>query len=229
MKFANRIVSKVIHTFFVLLSKILKQRGRVYMLHSVGDGSHEFNVSVFSFERLLQHLQGKNVIRLEEWEKGKDFICLTFDDVADSFYYNAYPLLKKYNIPFTIFVSCSLLDTDNFITTEMLKEIADCELCTIGSHGWKHSFYTNFNKEDAAEDLLSSKQKIEEITHRPVEIYAFPFGSIYACGLRKKSLVESFYKYGFGTISSPLTMPNFLPSYFLPRIKVDDTFISNLK
>lgn len=199
------------------------------MLHSVGDDRHEFNVSVIQFEQLLKKLQHRRLIRLEEWEKDRDFLCISFDDVPSSFYYNAYPLLKKYGIPFTIFVSCYLLDTENYITTKMLQEIAECELCTIGSHGCFHSFYSKLSKEGAIEDLSFSKKRLEDMTHRYIELYAFPYGSIYACGLRHKKLVSSFYKYGFGTLKTPITKPSLLPRYFLPRINVDEALISRLK
>lgn len=192
------------------------------MFHSVGDSRHDFNISVESFERFLVALKKDEVSRLEEWEKKDDFVCLTFDDVADSFYYNAYPLLKKYRIPFTIFVSCSLLDTKSYITTDMLQEIAECELSTIGSHGWSHSFYADLSKKNAIADLSSSKRKLEDVTHRTIDLYAFPYGSVYACGLKNKKQAGVVYKYGFGTIASPITKPSLLPHYFLPRIKVGE-------
>lgn len=230
MILVRRLIGKIFHTVFEVWAKVLKQRGRVYMFHSVGDARHDFNISVESFERFLASLKRNKVIRLEEWEKKEGYVCLTFDDVADSFYYNAYPLLKEYRIPFTIFVSCSLLDTEGFITTDMLREIAECELSTIGSHGWSHTFYADFSKENAIVDLSSSKKKLEEVTHRSIEMYAFPYGSVYACGLNNKKQVGVVYKYGYGTIATPITKPSLLPNYFLPRIKVgEDNFDEIIK
>ena len=223
-----RVLSKALSLFMIGASKLLPYRGEVYMFHSVGDDSHDLNVSTVAFETLLKKLQNKNVIRLEDWGKSNNYIILTFDDVADSFYYNAFPLLKKYRLPFTIFVSCSLLDTEKHISTAILKELAECRLCTVGSHGWKHSFYVNFDKEEANKDLLLSKRELEDLTQKKVFAYAFPFGSIYACGFGKKKYVRSYYKYGFGTIASPITQPNLFPNYYLPRIKVDESFIYNL-
>lgn len=222
MIIVRRIIGKIYHRVFEVLAKVLKQRGCVYMFHSVGDPRHDLNISIEYFERFLVSLNRDKIIRLEEWERKEGFACLTFDDVADSFYYNAYPLLKKYRIPFTIFVSCSLLDTEGFITTDMLREIAECELSTIGSHGWSHTFYADFSKEDAIADLSSSKRKLEELTHRSIEMYAFPYGSVYACGLKYKKQAGLVYKYGFGTIASPITKPLVLPNYYLPRIVVTE-------
>lgn len=222
MELVRRIVSKIIHQFYGFRAKNISVKGRVLMCHNVGGEKDYFNITTEQFEEILKRLNRKNVVRLEEWEKQNDFVCLTFDDVPVSFFLYAYPLLKKYDMPFTIFVSCSLLDTEGYITTEMLKEMADNELCTIGSHGWKHDFFFKFNEKDARRDLELSKKQLESLTGRSVELYAFPFGSFYACGLKNKHLVSDYYRYGFGTVEVPITNPLLLPNYYLPRINVTE-------
>ena len=104
----------------------------------------------------------------------------------------------------------------------MLKEMADSELCTVGSHGWKHEFFYKFNKKGIRQDLESSKKHLESLIGMSVELYAFPYGSFYACGLKHKHLVSDYYKYGFGTVAVPITNPSLLPKYFLPRINVTE-------
>ena len=48
--------------------------------------------------------------RLEKGHRGKKFIAFTFDDgYYDNFLY-AFPILKKYNIPFTIYVATNYPD-----------------------------------------------------------------------------------------------------------------------
>lgn len=222
MELFRRIAGKSVHKLNEYCCKLLQERGRVYMFHSIGDERHDMSLSTAAFEFFLQSIKQQPIIRLEEWQNHSDFACFTFDDVPDSFYYNALPLLKKYRMPFTIFVSCSLLNTEGFITTEMLKEIAECELCTIGSHGWKHSFFADFNREEAESDLRNSKEQLGELTQRIIDIYAFPYGSVYACGMGNKRIVGQNYKYGFGTIATPITKPSLLPIYYLPRIAVTE-------
>lgn len=214
--------SKVLSLALVYGAKLLQTRGRVFMFHSIGDNRHPFHLSLQSFEEFLKKLTGKNVVRLEEWEQKDDFISLSFDDVADSFYYNAFPLLERYHIPFTIFVSSSLLDTKLFLTTDMLKEIAKCDLCTVASHGKEHGFYSSFCSEEKKDDLSRSKIDLERITGREIDMFAFPYGSLYACGVTRKRVVADYYKYGFGTIPSPITYPTLLPKHYLPRIGITD-------
>ena len=218
----RRAYSKVFQDVLPILGRLLQQNGMVLMFHSVGGEKDEFNITVDQFENILKRLKEINVVRLEEWEEQKDFVCLTFDDVPVSFYYNAFPLLQQYNLPFTIFVSCSLLDTEGYITTGMLKEMSASELCTVGSHGWKHDFFYKFSLKGARQDLESSKKHLESLIGMSVELYAFPYGSFYACGLKHKHLVSDYYKYGFGTVAVPITNPSLLPKYFLPRINVTE-------
>lgn len=222
MLIIKRILSKLIHTYYRFFSFFLRERGYIFMFHSIGGEKDFFNITVEQFEQILKRLKEKNVARLEEWENQKDFVCLTFDDVPKSFFTYAYPLLKEYNLPFTIFVSCSLLDSEGYITTEMLKEMAYCELCTVGSHGRSHGYFYMFNEKEAREDLESSKKQLESLICKSVELYAFPYGSYYACGFNHKHLVSNYYKYGFGTVAVPITNPSLLPMYFLPRINVTE-------
>lgn len=229
MDLLKRLASRIIHRYFEVFGTWNRRIiGWIYMIHNVGGSEGEFNISTDQFEKLLNYLSQKNVIRLENLEHEADFTALSIDDVPASFYYNAYPLLKKYKIPFTLFVSCSLLDTEGYITTDMLQEMSACGLCTVGSHGWEHDYYCKFDEESARKDLVTSKTQIENIIDGVVELYAFPYGSFYACGMKQKHLVKDYYKYGFGTVSCPITSPSSLPNYFLPRINLTKEIIDKI-
>ena len=224
----RRITGKILHVSLSMLSKILPYKGVVYMFHSIGDERHALFISQTSFVKFIKKIDKEKVVRLEEWEQHQNFVCLTFDDVAASFYYNAFPILKKYGLPFTIFVSCSLLDKDKYITTEMLKEIASYELCTVGSHGWHHSKFVEFEKTDSLKELSESKAFLENIVKKQVRLFAFPFGSFYACGFKRKRKLLNYYQYGFSTVSVPFTKPLLLREYFLPRTNVTESLIREL-
>lgn len=224
----DRLKGKCYHIAFQTIARLLKKRGTVYMFHNVGIDNSSFNISTLAFERFLRKIENKNVIRLEQWSCSEKFIALSFDDVPHSFYINAFPLLKKYNIPFTLFVSCSLLDTNEFISSNNLLEILSSGLCTLGSHGYKHVFFKSLKREEIECDLLSSKQKLQELTDCNVELFAFPYGSYYACGYKYKNLVRSHYKFGFGTVSCDITRPFIFHNYFIPRVCVTEKLIDKL-
>lgn len=159
-------------------------------------------------------------MHLEGWQTHPSFSAITFDDAWESFYINAYPILKQRNIPFTVFISIELLDKPYYITTEQLLELSQCHLCTIGSHGIHHSPFAKMNRNQIEKEFESSKTIIENIIEKEVILFAFPYGSYAACGFRYKSLALKYYKYAFSTIPTPIRKccQN---NYFLPRINVN--------
>ena len=87
------------------------------------------------------------------------------------------------------------------------------KLCTIGSHGVSHGEFALLNKEQALRELQDSKYELERIIGKPVELFAYPYGSYYACGYANKHLAEEVYKYAFGTVACPITKPSLLKKY----------------
>ena len=212
------------------LSKLSKERGKVLMFHNIGNPDGELNLDVPAFERILQNTDWGGQKTLVEWETAvTPFTALTFDDVMESFYTNAYPLLKKYRAPFTLFINLSLLDTPGYLSLKNLKELAADPLCTIGSHGMNHTYFAKYTKEEALQDMRESKEKLRQMTSQPVELFAFPYGSFAACGWRTHKLVRQVYHYGFSTINAPITKKMLLPKGFLPRINVDNHTIKHIE
>lgn len=224
----RRFFYKIIQYSAIKRLQSLPVKGRVLMLHQVGLEKDEFCITPTEFEALALFLSSQHTIRLENWEKESDFYTLTIDDVPEGFYVYAFPILKKYKIPFTLFVSISLLNTEGYITTEQLLEMANSDFCTVGSHGVRHVEYYRLNSQEITTDLKESQRVLAGLVHEQIELFAFPYGSYYACGFKNKKLVLDTYKYGFGTVKSPITSPSVLPHYFLPRINVDSSYIKQI-
>jgi len=97
----------------------------ILMYHSVNDRSYPYIypdniVSVENFERQIAYLASRRrVISLPEligYVRGggrlpADTVAITFDDGYYDFYSKAYPILKKYNIPCTLFLISGILDS----------------------------------------------------------------------------------------------------------------------
>ena len=229
MRILRRLLSKFLHIYYEKKSRSLKVIGKILMFHNVG-GSYDslYNISTVEFESLLIRLSKHKVIKLEEWENSNDFYALTIDDVPCDFYRYAYPLLVIYNIPFTIFVASNLLDKTGYITTSQLKEMSKNSLCTVGSHGVNHGEYAILSMDDITSELKDSKVLLESIINKEVKMYAFPYGSFYACGYKYKNRVMKYYKYGYSTVQIPITHPRLLENYFIPRINVTSKNINTL-
>ena len=106
--------------------------------------------------------------------------------------------------------------------------MSQSEFCTIASHGVSHGEFVLLNKEQALQDLQDSRRELEQIIGKPVEMFAYPYGSYYACGYANKHLAGKVYKYAFGTVACPITKPSFLKKYYLPRINVDKDNLNTL-
>ena len=227
-RFVRKILYKCLQTLIIAILRTKYGVGYILMIHQIGMDDGEFSITLDEFQSLVEFLSKHHTIQLKDWEKEREFYALTIDDVPESFYLYAFPVLKKYNLPFTLFVSLSLLDTNGYITTDQLLDMAQYKLCSIGSHGVSHIEYYLMDKHKIIIDLKESQKKLADLVHKPIELFAFPYGSYYACGLKNKKLVLDVYKYGFGTVKSPITLPLVLPKYFLPRVNVDSSFITKI-
>lgn len=108
-------------------------------------------------------------------------IVLTFDDVKESVYSYAYPLLKKMKIPFTIFITTNYIDKKGYLSSEQVKELSQDNLCTIGSHMCTHRKTREMSNKEITNEWLESRQIIEKIIGRQIFHAALPYGSVSSC------------------------------------------------
>lgn len=84
-------------------------------------------VRVSNFQKQMKYIKEKyNPIHLENIGKvssEKPNIVVTFDDGYRNNYTNAYPILKELNIPATIFVATSMVDTNSLFWYDRLRSI----------------------------------------------------------------------------------------------------------
>ena len=76
----------------------------------------------------------------------KNYLLLTIDDAFESFYLNAWPILKKKEIPFILFVSTREVGNRGYMTWEQIKEIEKGNLGTIGNHSHSHEYLIDWDK-----------------------------------------------------------------------------------
>ena len=96
-------------------------------------------------------------------------------------YTNMFPILKKYNIPATIFVVEELLGTKQYFTWKNAKEMYDSGLVKIHTHGKRHIDYSKVSKSTLISQLNSAHEKIETVLEDDVlKIFAYPSRPIYS-------------------------------------------------
>ena len=104
----------------------------VLMYHRIIDSDYNFwklNVSPQVFERHIKYIsENYKVLKLdEEWndivKPDQKYVVITFDDGYVDNYRFALPILEKYHIPATIFVSTELIDTNEMYWWDELEKI----------------------------------------------------------------------------------------------------------
>ena len=222
---------------------------RAYMFHSVvkdpKDVYSEFAITKESFERFIRYelFHGQKPMDAEILMKAvdkpdayKNYFAVTFDDIYDSVYENAYPILKELNVPFVVFVTPKLIDTIDswhkhpMITMEHLREMAKDPLCIIGAHGMEHKMFRNYSVKEVKLSMEKSKQWLEKTFGKSVDFFAFPFGRrVEVSNANIKTLSSCDYHCGFSALDGSLKQKWFSGRWFLPRILVDDMFVKSLK
>ena len=151
------------------------------------------------------------------------FCVLTFDDIPDNVYQNAYPILHKRSIPFTVFVSSNFVDYYNpekkiqFITRDHLLEMDKDPLCTVGAHTVSHPMLKR--EENSFDEMKENKKWLEAILGHSVDYLAYPFGKHSSINKRiQKQASKAGFKCAFSSIDAPVNDISSRQLFFLPRV-----------
>lgn len=125
-------------------------------------------------------------------------IMLTFDDTVLDQYTVVNPTLKKYGFKAAYFIMTVSIGKQgkfvNYMSKEQIKTLAD-EGNTIGSHTYDHKNFKKYEGKDWEEQLDKPTKKLEEITGKKIEYFAYPFGLWNSAGipeLKKRGFKMAF-------------------------------------
>ncbi len=180
---------------FLARSIMRSPRVSILMYHSIGASNVLFTVRADDFARQLEYLWQKGyavvafsklVDSLENGQKIADkTVVLTFDDGYCDVYKNAWPLLKKYNFPATVFLPTAFIGKEmrnsqgteiELLNENQIKEMADSGLIEFGSHAHSHPRLKEIDDRVFGEELKMSKNIIEQITQKSCRFFAYPKG-----------------------------------------------------
>jgi len=124
----------ILHSGFLeIFMRLFCDKATILMYHRVPQKAfYENEFSCGLFEKQIEYLiKRHNLISLEELVKylkagntpPKNSVVITFDDGYIDNYLHAYPILKKYNVPATIFLSTDFIETKRLFPMDKIEYI----------------------------------------------------------------------------------------------------------
>lgn len=182
-----------VYVLLYFLSRITRQSEiSVLMYHSVSPASSKYSVIPAEFRRQMDHLMKNYTIvslnEIMEFVEGKrtlprKSVAITFDDGYLDNYTNAYPYLRKYQLPATIFIATNYVQKEMRLGNSYLpmlgwKEIAEMNQNDVefGAHTSSHPDLLRIDIQTAEREILESKAQIEKRIGKEADSFAYPFG-----------------------------------------------------
>jgi peptidoglycan/xylan/chitin deacetylase (PgdA/CDA1 family) len=111
---------------------------------------------------------------LEESDANERVVLLTYDDAPDTYTLEIANTLLEHEAPAIFFVNGIFIDREN--GEEVLQEIHDMGF-EIGNHGYTHANLTTLSEEEQYEEIISTSDRIEEVTGERPRFFRAPFGA----------------------------------------------------
>jgi peptidoglycan/xylan/chitin deacetylase (PgdA/CDA1 family) len=121
-------------------------------------------------------------------------VMITFDDTRGEQFSIGKAEMDKYGFKGVFFVMTVSINRPNYLTTDQIKDLSDTGN-VIAAHTWDHHMVTQYAGDDWNTQLVKPKKKLEDITRKPVDCFAYPFGLWNKEAITK--VKESGYKMAF--------------------------------
>ena len=214
----RKILAVILGTIFIsafFLAGFFRQKYVVpiLMYHSVNPNAKPENrlaVSIKSFERQMHFFKRYhyNVMALEGLanlikEKKKippKTVALTFDDGYKDNYTYAFPILKKYNFPATVFIIIKEVgrSQEDRLSWEEIQVMRDSGIITFGSHTLGPEPLINIKSEQKLRsEIFDSKRILEEKLGKRITAFSYA-GGMFNENIRQL-VINAGYKFAVAT------------------------------
>jgi len=208
----------------------------VMMYHSVGDPAKFGNVSTRRFRRDLELFTNEfTVVDIPEVmvpDSDGRRIAITFDDGYENFFTEAYPILREYDLPATIFLTSGFIGSRNseriserhnladasdpaMMTPEQIRSLVDDDSIHIGNHTRNHPRLPDIADRDRLhEEILGAKQDLESEFDTAITRFSYPHGAYDRASVE---IVRESHEFGLSSINHQIRgTPD---PHLLPRIR----------
>jgi len=158
-------------------------------------------------------------------------VWLSFDDGSSELLENVLPVVRRYQIPVTLFIPSGIVGGDgkfpwvketgggrHAITVQDLRTISEYPEVTIGSHTVSHPDVRRCAEEELARELRDSMRMLEEWTGGAVDCLSYPYG------LFDERATQAARSAGYAlavTTENRFVVPDTDP-YLVPRFSIAD-------
>jgi peptidoglycan/xylan/chitin deacetylase (PgdA/CDA1 family) len=209
------VVSGLIIVCILFLTAALRRKYVVpiVMYHSINPAASRktmLGVSPKTFERQMRFLKKNryNVITLPELasliKDNKKIpactIVITLDDGYKDNYTHAFPILKKYNLPATLFIIVNEVRRaeGDRLSWDQIKIMRDSGLIIFGSHTLGPEPLTKIKSEEEVKNqIFISKQILEKKLGKKVDVFSYPEGRFNA--KIRQLVIDAGYKAAVAT------------------------------
>jgi peptidoglycan/xylan/chitin deacetylase (PgdA/CDA1 family) len=178
---------KFTHLVYRIIGKDYTCNCVILYYHSILD--NERDKFARQMDLLLKYTVPIGADQITDRNNGRNYTIVTFDDGFISVLNNATPELVKRGIPFTVFFPTHCLgkvpewhmdknkinNNEIVMSIEQLKQLPN-GLVTIGSHTLTHPNLTMISEENAKFEIQESKNQLETIIEKEVNLFSFPYG-----------------------------------------------------
>ena len=167
----------------------------------------------------LSFYHPKDFVNEFDVPKKEKKILLTVDDAFQSFYDNAWPYLKKNQIPFILFVSTEPVGNNGYMNWNQIKEIESSEFGVIGHHSHSHDYLIDKSEEVFLNDIKTSNLIFKEKLGYVPTLFSYPFGEY--SGFMRDYISQNF-KIAFGQHSGIIDINK--NKFELPRFPINEKY-----
>lgn len=171
----------------------------ILMYHHIDDKNKKFSVSQENLDSQIKFLLDNDYKFIKLSDAFKIFassstttvpydktLVLTFDDGYRDFYTNAYPVLKKYNVPAGLYVINQDIGKPGNVNWDMIKQLHQEGLVEIGVHTVNHLALGNIKPDVSYYQMSKSKELLEAALGNTVDTIVYPFG-VYNANVEKQA------------------------------------------
>lgn len=199
---------------------------------ATADNHAGLTVSDITFRGQMQYLKDRGYIPVKMQDiinffdagtpvAGKS-VLLTFDDGYDDNNNVAYPILREFNYPATVFLATGLMENPGYLTWNQINDMKNSGLMLFANHTWSHK-NVGAQNDIVEKEIMTADTQLKDHNQNQPKIFSYPYGieSGYAMSLLSKNSYQlAFTTQPGSTLCRQLR-------FELPRIRIGNVSLAN--